>query len=87
MAKNWIIIRDISAIFPYGDGLQLKIHLKILPSFKVQLIQSMLRLDATAKKRYDGKLFKFKNFSIKQAFFINENFFSSPIKAHTQKKI
>jgi hypothetical protein len=45
----------------------------------------MLRLDATTKKRYDGKLFKFKKFSIKQAFFINE-IFSSRVKAAKQKK-
>ena len=34
---------------------------------KVQtlLIHSVLRLDATQKKRFDGKLFKFKKFSIK----------------------
>jgi hypothetical protein len=38
------------------------------------------------KKRYDRKLFKFKKFSIKQAFFINE-IFSSLVKAATQKKI
>jgi hypothetical protein len=38
------------------------------------------------KKKYNGKLFKFKKFSIKQAFFINE-IFSSRIKAPTQKKI
>ena len=46
---------------------------------------SMLRLDATTKKRYDGKLFKFKKFGIKQAFFINE-IFSSLVKAPKQKK-
>ena len=34
----------------------------------------MLRLDATTKKRYDVKLFKFKKISIKQSFFINEFF-------------
>ena len=45
----------------------------------------MLRLDATTKKRYNGKLFKFKKISIKQAFFINE-IFSSRVKAPTQKK-
>jgi hypothetical protein len=45
----------------------------------------MLRLDATTKKRYDGKLFKFKKFSIKQAFFINE-MFSSRVKASTHTK-
>jgi hypothetical protein len=47
---------------------------------------SMLRLDARTKKRYVGKLFKFKKFSIKQAFFINE-IFSSRVKAVKQKKI
>jgi hypothetical protein len=46
----------------------------------------MLRLDATTKKRFDGKLFKFKNVSIKQVFFINE-IFSSRVKAGTQKKL
>jgi hypothetical protein len=46
---------------------------------------SMLRLDATTKKRSDGKLFKFKKFSIKQAFFIND-ISSSQVKAHKQKK-
>ena len=45
----------------------------------------MLRLDATTKKRYDGKLFKFKKFSIKQAFFNNE-IFSSRVKARNHKK-
>jgi hypothetical protein len=44
------------------------------------MIHSMLRLDATTKQRYDGKLFKFKKISIKQAFFINE-IFSSRVKA------
>ena len=39
----------------------------------------MLRLDATTKKSCLEKLFKFKNFIIKQAFFINENF-SSRVK-------
>ena len=29
------------------------------------LIHSVLRLDATTKKRFDGKLFKFKKFNIK----------------------
>jgi hypothetical protein len=47
---------------------------------------SMLRLDATTKKRYDGKLFNFKKFSIKQVFFIHE-IFSSRVKAAKQKKI
>jgi hypothetical protein len=46
----------------------------------------MLRLDATQKKRWMGFDFKFKKFSIKQAFFINK-FFSSRVKASTQKKI
>ena len=46
---------------------------------------SMLRLDATAKKRYDSKLFKFKKFSIKLLIVIIE-FFSSCVKATTQKK-
>ena len=50
------------------------------------MIHSMLRLDATTKKRYNEKLFKFKKFSIKQAFFINE-IFSSRVKASTQKKV
>jgi hypothetical protein len=40
----------------------------------------MLRLDATTKKRYDGKLFKFKKFSIKQAIFITD-IFPSCVKA------
>jgi hypothetical protein len=50
------------------------------------MIHSMLRLDATTKQRYDGKLFKFKKISIKQAFFINE-IFSSRVKAAKQKQI
>ena len=45
----------------------------------------MLRLDATTKKRFDGKLFKFKKFSSKQAFFIID-ILSSRIKVHKQKK-
>ena len=49
------------------------------------LSYSMLRLDATTKKRCLEKLFKFQKFSIKQAFFINE-IFSSHVKAHTHKK-
>ena len=52
----------------------------------VYFIHSMLRLDATTKKRYDGKLLKFKKFRIKQAFFINE-IFSSRIKVLKEKKI
>ena len=48
-------------------------------------LTSMQRLDATTKKRYDGKLFKFKKFSINQAFFINKVFFSR-VKAAEQKK-
>ena len=46
-------------------------------------IHSMLRLDATTKKRFDGKLFKFKKFSIKQAIFIKE-IFPPRVKAPTQ---
>jgi hypothetical protein len=46
----------------------------------------MLRLDATVKKKYDGKLFKFKKFSIKQAIFITD-IFPSRVKAAKQKKI
>ena len=46
----------------------------------------MLRLDATQKKRWMGLDFKFKKFSIKQAFFINE-IFSSRVKAPKQKKL
>ena len=53
--------------------------------FDCDVTHSMLRLDATAKKRYDGKLFKFKKFSIKQAFFINE-ILSSHVEASKQKK-
>jgi hypothetical protein len=49
------------------------------------MFHSMLRLDATTKKRYDGKLFKFKKNSIKQAFFINE-IFPSRVKEPKQKK-
>jgi hypothetical protein len=45
----------------------------------------MLRLDATQKKRWPEKLFKFKKFSIKQAFFIND-ISSFQVKAHKQKK-
>jgi hypothetical protein len=37
------------------------------------------------KKRSDGKLFKFKKFSSKQAFFIID-ILSSQVKAHKQKK-
>ena len=37
------------------------------------------------KKRYDGKLFKFKKFSMKQAFFISE-IFSSRVKVPKQKR-
>ena len=48
-------------------------------------VHSMLRLDATTKKRYDGKLFKFKTSSIKQVFF-NESF-SFRVKAAKQKQI
>ena len=47
---------------------------------------TMLRLDATQKKRWIGFDFKFKKFSIKQAFFIND-IFSSRVKARKQKKI
>ena len=46
-------------------------------------LHSMLRLDATTKKRYDGKLFKFKKFSIKQAFFIND-ISSYQVEVHKQ---
>jgi hypothetical protein len=46
----------------------------------------MLRLDATQKKRCLAFDFKFKKSSIKQAIFIIE-FFSSRVKAYTQKKI
>ena len=38
------------------------------------------------QKKTDGKPFKFKNFSIKQAFFMSE-IFSSRIKAPKQKKL
>ena len=46
----------------------------------------MLRLDATAKNNYDGKLFEFKKFSIKEAFFINETF-SSHVKSVYTKRV
>jgi hypothetical protein len=46
----------------------------------------MLRLDATPQKRWLGFDFKFKEFSIKQAFFISE-IFSSRVKGYKQKKI
>ena len=51
-----------------------------------RLRHSMLRLDATTKKRYNGKLFKFKKFSIKQAIFITD-IFPSRVKAPKQKKL
>ena len=44
-------------------------------------IHSMLRLDATPKKRCLAFDFKFKKFSIKQAFSINKKI-SCPVKAH-----
>ena len=47
---------------------------------------SMLRQDATPQKRWLGFDFKFKKFSIKQAFFINE-IFSSRVKESKQKKL
>ena len=47
---------------------------------------SVLRQDATQKKRCEGFDFKFKKFRIKQAIFIND-IFPSRVKAHTQKKI
>ena len=50
-----------------------------------QSAHSMLRLDATTKKRYNGKLFKFKKFRTKQAFFIID-ILSSQVKVHKQKK-
>ena len=46
----------------------------------------MLRLDATQKKSWLAFDFKFKKFSIKQAFFINE-ILSPPVEAPTQNKI
>ena len=45
----------------------------------------LLRLDATTKKRYNGKLFKLKKFSIKQAIFITD-IFPSRVKGSKQKK-
>ena len=51
-----------------------------------ETFHSMLRLDATPQKRWIGFDFKFKKFSIKQAFFIND-IFSSRVKARKQKKI
>ena len=56
------------------------------PNLYIKGGHSVLRLDATTKKRYDGKLLKFKKFSIKQAFFINE-IFSSRVEASKRKKI
>ena len=47
------------------------LHGHFEPAYLLQ--HSVLRLDATTKKRYDGKLFKFKKFSIKQAFYINRS--------------
>ena len=44
---------------------------------------SMLRLDATQKKRWLGFDFKFKKFSIKQAIFTTE-IISFQVKVHTQ---
>ena len=44
---------------------------------------SLLRLDATPKKRCLTKLFIFKKFSFKQAFFIND-ISSSQVKVHKQ---
>jgi hypothetical protein len=68
---------------------EIKFNFPWKQTFEITLIfmlnHSMLRLDATTKKRYDGKLFKFKKFSIKQAFFINE-ISSSQVKVHKQKK-
>ena len=61
---------------------------KIQPESEIvdpEIEHSMLRLDATTKKRYDGKLFKFKKFSMKQAFFKNE-IFSSRVKVPKQKR-
>ena len=49
-------------------------------SRSAKVSHSMLRLDATQKKRWIGFDFKFKKFSIKQAFFIND-IFSSRVKA------
>ena len=46
----------------FVDEFREKIH---KPIIIVYLFHSVLRLDATVKKRYDGKLFKFKKFSIK----------------------
>ena len=47
---------------------------------------SMLRLDATTKKKVRCKTLQIKKFSIKQSFFINE-IFSSHVKVVKQKKM
>ena len=47
---------------------------------------TMLRLDATQKKRWIGFDFRFKKFRIKQAIFISD-IFPSRVKASKQKKI
>ena len=45
----------------------------------------MLRLDATTRKKWLGKLVEFKKFSIKHAFIIIE-IFSSHVKVYTHAK-
>ena len=53
---------------------------------QILMCHSMLRLDATTKKRWLTLLFKFKKFSIKQAIFINE-ILSFQVEVHKQKKM
>ena len=60
--------------------------IKFVSSKSFIVSHSMLRLDATQKKRCLGFDFKFKKFSIKQAIFTTD-IFPSRIKVHKQKKI
>ena len=64
--------------------LNFQIHHR-LSKFEVPVVHSVLRLDATTKKRFDRKLFKFKKISIEKASFIRD-ISSSRVEAQKQKK-